>query len=164
MNNLIVEFFASFFIYFLFVGLMVLWFIDGRIKREQVIHALFATLVASLAATLIKHFFPTLRPFMVNGKEVDVLIRPLDGAFPSGHTAEAFALAVTVFMHNRRVGWWFLASALLIGVARVLANVHYPIDIVGGAFLGTIVAVTVERLHFLDLVNKFSPRKKRRRG
>jgi undecaprenyl-diphosphatase len=98
---------------------------------------------------------------MVNGKEIDVLIRPLDGAFPSGHTAESFAVAVTVFMHDRRLGWWFLAAALIIGVARVVANVHYPIDIVGGAFLGTIVAVIIERLHFLDLVNKLSPRRKR---
>lgn len=162
MEDLIVEFFASFFIYFLFAGLIVLWFIDGKIKKEQVVHALFAAFTAWLITALIKHFFPTLRPFMVNGKETDVLIKPLDGAFPSGHSAEAFALAVTVFMHDRKFGWWFLASALIIGVARVLANVHYPIDIVGGAFVGTIVAVVVEKQHFLDLVNKFSPRRKRK--
>lgn len=154
-------FFATFFIYFLFVGLGVLWLIDGKIKREQVVHALFAVFIAWLIAELIKYFFPTLRPFAINGREVDVLIKPFDGAFPSGHTAEAFALAVTVFMHDRKVGWWFLASALLIGVARVLANVHYPIDILGGAFLGTIIAVVVERLHFSDLVNRFSPRRKK---
>jgi undecaprenyl-diphosphatase len=147
-EDLIIEFFASFFIYFLFAGLLVLWFIDGKIKKEQVIHALFATFVAWAVSALIKHFFPTLRPFMVNGKEVDILIKPLDGAFPSGHTAEAFALAVTIFMHDRKIGWCFLASALLIGVARVIANVHYPVDIVGGAFLGTIVAVIIEKIHF----------------
>lgn len=161
MEDLTVMFFASFFIYFLFIGLGFLWIIDGKIKKEQVVHALFAVFIAYLIAELIKHFFPTLRPFMINGKEIDVFIRPINGAFPSGHTAEAFALAVTIFLHDRRVGWWFLASALLIGIARVLANVHYPIDIVGGAFLGTLVAVVVEKLHFLDLVKKFSPRKKK---
>lgn len=161
MNNLIIEFFASFFIYFLFLGLAVLWVIDGKIKKEQVMHALFACLFAFLAAALIKHFFPTLRPFVTNGREIDVLIRPTDGAFPSEHTVIAFALAVTVFMHDRKVGWVFLIGALAVGVARVMANVHYPIDIVGGAFLGTIVAVIVERLHFLELVNRFSPRKRK---
>lgn len=154
-------YFASFFIYFLFVGLGVLWVIDGKIKKEQVVHALFACLFAFLTAAFIKHFFPTLRPFITNGQGVDVLIRPTDGAFPSEHTVIAFALAVTVFMHDRKVGWFFLAGALAVGVARVLANVHYPIDIVGGAFLGTIVAVIVERLHFLHLVEKFSPRRKK---
>ncbi len=161
MNNLIIEFFASFFIYFLFLGLAVLWVIDGKIKKEQVMHALFACLFAFLAAALIKHFFPTLRPFVTNGREIDVLIRPTDGAFPSEHTVIAFALAVTVFMHDRKVGWVFLIGALTVGVARVMANVHYPIDIVGGAFLGTIVAVIVERLHFLELINRFSPRKRK---
>jgi undecaprenyl-diphosphatase len=51
-------------------------------------------------------------------------------------------------MHDRKVGWGFLVSALAIGVARIIANVHYPMDIVGGAFLGTIVAVVIEKVHF----------------
>ena len=163
MEDLIIVFFADFFIYLLFVGLLVLWFIDGKIKKEQVVHALFASFFAYLLAVLIKHFFPTLRPFMVDHREIDVLFRPDSGSFPSEHTIIAFALSVTVFLHDRRVGWWFLASSLLIGIARVLANVHYPIDIVGGAFLGTIVAVIVERVHFLDLVNYFSPRIKNKK-
>lgn len=158
----IVLFFASFFIYFLFIGLGVLWVIDGKIKKEQVVHALFACLFAWLIALIVKHFFPTLRPFMVDGRGTDVLFRPTDGAFPSEHTVIAFALSVTIFLHDRKVGWVFLISSLLIGIARVLANVHYPIDIVGGAFLGTIVAVIIEKLHFLDLVNRLSPRKKRK--
>ena len=33
-------------------------------------------------------------------------------------------------MHDKKVGWVFLLGALVVGVARVLANVHYPIDIV----------------------------------
>lgn len=154
MDDLITVFFASFFIYFLFAGLIVLWFIDGKIKKEQVIHALFAAFVAWAISALIKILFPTLRPFMINGGEIDVLIKPLDGAFPSGHTAESFAIAVTVFMHDRRVGWCFLIAALVVGIARVIANVHYPVDIAGGAFIGTIVAVIVEKIHFLDLVKK----------
>ena len=161
MQDLIVMFLASFLIYFLFFGLIILWFIDGKIKKEQVVHALFACLFAFLIAVLIKYLFPTLRPFVTDGKGIDVISRPTDGSFPSEHTVIAFALAVTVFMHDRRVGWCFLGAALLIGIARVLANVHYPVDIVGGAFLGTMVAVVVEKLHFSDLVNKLSPRSKK---
>ncbi len=163
MEDIIVEFFASFFIWFMFAGLGVLWVIDGKIKKEQVIHALAACLFAWIIGLAIKHFFPTLRPFMINGRAVDVLIRPTDSAFPSGHTILAFALAVTVFMHDKKIGWWFLISALIVGVARVLANVHYPIDIVGGAFLGTIMAVIIEKVHFLELVNRVSPRGKKKR-
>ncbi|HJY98355.1 MAG TPA: phosphatase PAP2 family protein [Patescibacteria group bacterium] len=148
----IVTFFATFFILFLFLGLGVLWVIDGRIKKEQVRHALLSCLIAWTTGFLIKYFFPVPRPFEINGGGVGVLVAPTDGAFPSNHTTLAFAIAVTIFMHDRKVGWLFLASAFLIGVARVLANVHYPVDIFGGAFLGTIVAVIVEKVHLKKIL------------
>lgn len=154
MEDIAVMFFATFFIWVLYAGLIVLWFIDGRIKKEQVIHALMASLTAWVIVLLIKHFFPTIRPFMQNGGGVDVLIRPTDAAFPSAHTALAFGLAVTVFMHDRRVGWIYLIGALIIGIARVLANVHYPVDILGGALIGSLVAVIVEKFHLFKLLGR----------
>lgn len=154
MNNIIIEFVASFFIWFLFAGLLILWFVDGRIKKEQVIHALLACSIAFLVANLIKHFYPTLRPFMINGGGVDVLFRPNDGAFPSEHTTAAFALAVTIFFHDKKIGSIYLLSALLIGISRILANVHYPIDIIGGALIGTLTAVVIEKTHLFRFLHK----------
>ena len=156
MEDIVIEFFATFFVYFLFAGLVVLWFIDGKIEKEQVFHALLACIITATVVFLIKYFFPTLRPFMINGREIDVLIKPLDGSFPSGHTAQAFALSITIFLHDRKVGWLFLAGAFAIGVARVLANVHYPVDILGGALIGTLVAVIVEKVHFFQLLKRRS--------
>ena len=154
LEDITVEFFATFFIWILYAGLIVLWFIDGRIKKEQVIHALLASLTAWLIVLLIKHFFPTIRPFVRNGGEVDVLFKPTDAAFPSAHTALAFSLAVTIFMHERKVGWFYLIGALMVGVARVLANVHYPVDILGGALIGSLVAVVIEKFHLFKLLGK----------
>lgn len=156
LEDILVEFFATFFIYFLFVGLIVLWFADGKINKEQVFHAVLACISTAIIVFLIKRFFPTMRPFVVNGGAVDVLFRPLDSAFPSGHTAQAFALSITIFMHDKKIGWFFLIGALLIGVARVLANVHYPVDIVGGAFIGTLMAVIFEKVHVFKLLKKGS--------
>lgn len=152
MNDELITFLASFLIWFLFAGLGVLWVTDGKIKKEQVIHAIFSIFISWLVASTIKYFFPTIRPFLLDGRGVLTLTIPHDGAFPSEHTTIAFALAVTIFMHDRKVGWYFLAGALLVGIARVAANVHFPIDIVGGAFLGTIIAVIVEKTHFSKLL------------
>ncbi len=152
MSKFVIEFFASFFIFTLFIGLIILWVIDGKIKKEQVVHALFSCAIAWFAAFIIKDLYPTLRPFVLDGRGVMTLTVPTDGAFPSQHTALAFAISVTIFMHDKKVGWFFLISALTIGVARVLANVHYPIDIVGGALIGTLVAVIIERIHLFDLL------------
>jgi len=154
MDDLIIEFFATFLIWILYAGLVVLWFIDGKIKKEEVLHALMAGVIAWLITIAVKHAFPNLRPFVINGREVDVLFRPNDSAFPSAHTALAFSLTITIFLHDRKIGWLFLLGALLIGVARVFANVHYPIDILGGALIGTIIAVIVEKTHMFQLLQR----------
>ena len=159
MEGLTIEFFATFLIWLLYVGLIILWFIDGRIKKEQVIHALLASFIAWSLTMLIKYLFPSARPFVRDGRGVNVLFKPIGSAFPSAHTALAFALAVTIFMHDRRVGWFYLIGALLIGVARVLANVHYPVDILGGALIGTLIAVIVEKAHVFKLLTPVKRRK-----
>jgi len=154
MSKLIIEFLASFLLWFMFFGLFVLWFTDGKIKKEQVIHAIFAASSAWVIAHLIKAIFPTLRPFQVNDSPTAVIIPLANGGFPSGHTAAAFALAVTIWQHNKKAGVVFLVSALLVGIGRMLANVHYPVDILGGAVLGIVSALAVEKLHFRKLFKK----------
>lgn len=158
MNNTLLIFFAEFLIYFLFLGLGVLWFIDGKIKKEQVLHAFLSCLFAWAIALAIKFLFPVARPYLENGSTSLALFAPTGSSFPSEHTTLAFALAVTIFMHDRVVGWGFLIGAILVGMARVLANVHYPLDILGGAFLGTIVSIILERIHFVKLLSPKSSR------
>lgn len=154
MDDVIIVFFATVLIWFLFFGLVILWFIDGKVKKEQVLHALLAVTLSWVVILVVKHFFPTLRPYMLNGEDIDVLLTPKDGSFPSQHTAFAFSLAVTIFLHDRKIGAIYLISAILIGVARVIANVHYPIDILGGALLGTLIALVVDNTHLFNLLTK----------
>jgi undecaprenyl-diphosphatase len=40
----------------------------------------------------------------------------------------------------------FYALAVLIAFSRVYVGVHYPVDVVAGAVLGTIVAIALLRL------------------
>lgn len=137
----------------MFGGLLILWLIDGKIKREQVLHALLAVAVAWGIAQVIKAVFPTVRPFELNGLTPLTLLPSSDGAFPSGHSAAAFALATTIWLHDKKIGWVFVIAALVVGVARVLGHVHYPIDILGGAVLGAVVAFLIEKVH----LRKFIP-------
>ncbi len=153
--DLIITFLASFLIWMMFAGLLILWAIDGKIKKEQVIHALLAALLAWLIAEAIKHYFPTLRPFLLNSDSIKTLTVPNDGAFPSAHSALAFGLATTIWLHDKKAGWLYLISACGIGIARILANVHYPVDIFGGALLGIIISFSAEKLHPFDLLKKF---------
>lgn len=58
------------------------------------------------------------------------------GAFPSGHAAFYFALTGVIWMLDVKWGKRFLIGAILMGLARIYAGVHWPLDIVGGAVVG----------------------------
>src|SRR5260221_8607661 len=108
MTNQLIIFLASFLIWVMFAGLVILWFIDGKIKKEQVMHALLASFIAWTIAEILKQVFHTSRPFLVNGLTPLTLTIPSDPAFPSGHAATVFALAFTIWFHDKRVGAIFL--------------------------------------------------------
>ena len=152
--NLIITFLASFLIWLMFAGLVVLWAIDGKIKKEQVIHALIASFLAWMIAQIIKRLLPYPRPFLINGKPPLTITSETDGSFPSAHAALAFGLATTIWLHDRKVGWLYLILACVIGIARVLANVHFPVDILGGDLVGIITSFAVEKIHFKNLFKK----------
>ena len=133
MNNLILDS-GNYLLIIMYTALTVSWW---KKRREALVHALLSSLLAWIIAGFIKEIFPTPRPFPYDGT----------GSFPSGHAAAAFAFGVSAFLHDGPVGAVMLVGSLLIGVARVAGNVHYPVDILGGAVLGTIVAYLVLRLH-----------------
>lgn len=60
--------------------------------------------------------------------------------FPSGHTTMAFALAAA--LHPAlppRWRWAVWALAAVVGAGRLHVGVHWPMDVVGGAALGTAI-------------------------
>ena len=144
----IITFLASFLVWFMFLGLLALWIIDGKLKKEQAMHAFASAIVAWSIAQMIKTLMPIPRPFSLNGNRVLTLTQPIDGAFPSTHTAIAFAIGIAVFLHDKRYGAIFLVASLLVGAGRVLGNVHYPVDILGGAAIGGVVAIAMGKVHF----------------
>lgn len=149
-----ITFLASVLIWLMFFGLVVLWVIDGKYKKEIVIHAIFSCFVAYGISELIKTFFPTPRPFLEVGLDPLTLTTPIDGAFPSSHTAVGFALATTILKHHKKIGILYLFMAGLVGVARILAHVHYPLDIMAGAFLGVVISQLTSSKHFVRLLNR----------
>lgn len=158
--NLFITFTASFLLWFMYAGLIILWLIDGRIKKEQALHALAVSFTAWLVAEIIKQIFPSYRPFVADGYTPLTLTIPgiNNGSFPSGHTAAAFGLASSLWLHKRKTGWLYLFLALAVGVARVLAYVHYPVDILGGALLGILIAFVLEKLHLNKIISKLEKR------
>lgn len=96
----------------------------------------------------INNIFPSIRPFLAL-KDVNILFE--HGAydsFPSGHAVFMFTLAFMSFFYSRRLFIFLLIGAFVIGIARVMAGVHWPVDILG-AFVLAFIGVVLIRLAIL---------------
>lgn len=72
---------------------------------------------------------------------------PKGSSWPSGHTAVATAIAVTVAPQVKPAGRVILgAYALGVGLSRIRVGVHYASDVVAGAGVGLIAAAFTRRL------------------
>ncbi len=65
---------------------------------------------------------------------------PSSSAFPSGHSAAAFAFASGVGHVLPAAGFPLRALAALVAYSRVHTGVHYPGDVLAGALLGGAIA------------------------
>ncbi len=64
-------------------------------------------------------------------------------SFPSGHTSSAFtfAMAITMVLKKKGVAIASFIFAFLMGVSRIYVGVHYPTDVIAGAFVGILYAI-----------------------
>lgn len=77
-------------------------------------------------------------------------LRQIDGievhsyyAFPSGHTATAFSIALILsfFLSNKQWSLFLILGAIVVGISRIYLMQHFFIDIYFGSFFGVISAL-----------------------
>lgn len=119
------------------------WIILGVIlliiprTRKGGLHVLLAMAVTHLLGNVIlKNVIARPRPCGVDTSVRLLIPYPSEYSFPSGHTSNGFAAAVSVFMNYRKPGVAALLVAGIIGFSRMYLFVHYPTDILGGIVLG----------------------------
>lgn len=113
-----------------------------RRRRSDIIEAALAGILAIAFVKLAGALYVHARPF-ITYRRPPIVPHASDNAFPSDHLA-ACGLAVAYLWERKRTFAAFTAGcAVLIGAARVLTGLHWPIDVLAGFALGaTAVAVT----------------------
>lgn len=145
--NIAVIFFAKYLPYFLVIGALFFIFrlklLKSRIYALSFL-ALSVILARGIITPLIRFFYDRPRPFEVLSFEP--LFQDFNPSFPSGHGAFFFALALAIFSLNRRWGFWFLGLALLNGLSRIIAGIHWPSDILGGIVVAVFSFFAVKKI------------------
>lgn len=102
-------------------------------KKDKIRFVIFGIIAGLVGLILVKvggAIFYDTRPFVLHNV-IPIYPSTADNGFPSDHTALATVIAVTVYMASKRLGLTLFVMALAIGLARVLGNIHSPIDILG---------------------------------
>jgi undecaprenyl-diphosphatase len=127
---------------FVVVVLLYIWAIYQASKRDRkalVVALVIAGITAVVLDKLGGKLYYDPRPFVSQN------IKPLidhsaDNGFPSEHTIFSMTIGILLFYYRRRLGALAVVIAYVVGVARIAAHVHSPIDIVGGIAIGLIAA------------------------
>jgi len=138
----------------LVVMVMVFSFVKNKpLARRCSIALATVLMVVAIASPVMKSLMYRERPFYAH----DFIEKRTDGgesSFPSGHSMEAFALAITLSLCFKRK-WITLVAfawAFLVGYSRVALGVHYPSDVLGGMALGSFIGWST-----LFLFHRFGP-------
>lgn len=120
-------------------SLILLFFLIRKEKKRWIegVLLLLTVSVPALLTTVIKWYFDRPRPFSVYEifEKLSVAGSP---SFPSGHTTDAMALAIALSLWRPK--WYVIIPsflwAFLTAWSRMHLGVHYPSDVLGGAFIG----------------------------
>jgi membrane-associated phospholipid phosphatase len=153
LNPLHLPFLDTFFIYytnfgdgFFCVALALLLFLFRKKYLSLMVFITYA--ISGIIAQVLKYFILEGRPaiYLKNYYYpyfIDHVTLHNYHAFPSGHTASAFAMAAVLafYVHNKNYSFIFLALAILVGYSRIYLGQHFPDDVLIGAILGFLTSL-----------------------
>ncbi len=116
--------------------------LDQQNKIKFLVFIIMTGVVAIVLAKIGAAMFYDARPF-VSDHLVALMPHAADNGFPSDHTLLSATIAMAVYYFSKKLGLVLFGLAIIIGVSRVLAHVHHPIDIIGSlifAIIGGLIA------------------------
>lgn len=95
----------------------------------------------------IKSFFSRMRPYKKHDK-VPIMYPPDKHSFPSGHTMVGFAISFSVGSYSFGSAILFYTIASLIAFSRVYVGLHYPLDVICGIVLGSVIGMLTNMVFY----------------
>ena len=102
--------------------------------------------IAIVISESISAIYVRQRPFVADSKVHLLVPHSADGGMPSHHIVFMAALVATIYYYDRRTATFLAVLTLLTGMARIIAGIHYPTDILVGALIGAIIVYLYRRV------------------
>ncbi len=64
-------------------------------------------------------------------------------SFPSGHAVIFASLATAMTLYHRKIGLVYILVAILIGISRIAAGIHFPVDVLAGYAIGVLLTLAI---------------------
>jgi undecaprenyl-diphosphatase len=111
---------------------------DGKdVLAKQLLLGILGACAVWLLAHIFKGLIDSSRPFLVIDSATQLIKHGYHDSFPSGHTVFFSALGASFFAYRKNVlGIFFIIIAILVGTTRIMAGVHWPVDVLGGLLIG----------------------------
>lgn len=106
--------------------------------REAAERSLTLLVVSHLLVQLLKRTVSRPRPVV---RVADLVRIPDRYSFPSGHAAAAASVALAYASAFPAFAPLILATAMIVGMSRVVLGVHFPADVIAGQLVTTVTAV-----------------------
>lgn len=128
-----------------------LWFagrdeVERSLFQRTALSGVAALGLGSLAADLIAALVGRSRPFTVLGGVELLFYPPTDPSFPSHPVTVVVAIGAAVWFGHRGLGTLIVWSGVAMGMARVVAGVFWPSDILAAVALGLAIGAVVPML------------------
>lgn len=145
LGHLLLKFTADYLILIvLLIGGVTLLLVPAERRYQVWARAVVAGMVALWIAKTASLFYHGERPFMALGATPQVAYLP-DPGFPSDHALLVFLVTFVVWTATKNM--WLavtlLVMSIAVGVGRIVALVHTPLDIVAGFACALIAALGV---------------------
>ena len=118
--------------------IIILFFFSGKKGKFVIVILIISlSLTDAICAQILKPFFERLRPSHLNIEHLNLLVsRGGKWSMPSNHAANMFSLATILSHFYSKYRRFLFFFAVTISFSRVYVGVHFPGDLIVGAFIG----------------------------